>query len=119
MERWKPLFFVGIFLFVGSVALSRFSSAQVRAVDAIGLFASGMGSSRRNGELLGLTEAEFDVFVTVDRNLSLQQDLQRFRLAVVVLIANSNRHSDPPTVASCASDSPEHVGTRRLIRVGA
>ena len=29
-------------------------------------------SSIRNGELLGLAAAEFDVFVTVDRNLSFQ-----------------------------------------------
>ena len=43
MERFKPTFFVGIFIFFGSVGLSRFSSAQVRTVDAIGLFASGMG----------------------------------------------------------------------------
>jgi hypothetical protein len=43
MERLKPIFFVGIFIFFGSIGLSRFSSAQVRTVDAIGLFASGMG----------------------------------------------------------------------------
>jgi hypothetical protein len=43
MERLKPIFFVGIFILFGSVALSRYSSAEVRAVDAIGLFASGMG----------------------------------------------------------------------------
>jgi hypothetical protein len=43
MARLKPLFFVGIFIFFGSVGLSRYSSGQVRTVDAIGLFASGMG----------------------------------------------------------------------------
>jgi len=43
MERRKPLFFVGIFLFFASIGLSRLSAAEVRLVDAIGLFASGMG----------------------------------------------------------------------------
>jgi hypothetical protein len=43
MERLNPIFFIGIFVFFGSVGLSRFSSAQVRTVDAVGLFASGMG----------------------------------------------------------------------------
>lgn len=43
MERRKPLFFVGIFIFFASIGLSRFSAAQVRPVDAVGLFASGMG----------------------------------------------------------------------------
>jgi hypothetical protein len=45
MKRLWPLslLFVGMLLFFGSIGLSRFSSAQVRAVDALGLFASGMG----------------------------------------------------------------------------
>jgi hypothetical protein len=42
MRRFRPLLFVGMLLFFGSAALSRFSSAQVRAVDALSLFASGM-----------------------------------------------------------------------------
>jgi len=29
----------------------------------------------KNGELMKLAEAEFDVFITVDRNLSYQQNL--------------------------------------------
>lgn len=32
----------------------------------------------KNGELLTLAEREFDVFVTVDRNLSFQQNLPRY-----------------------------------------
>jgi hypothetical protein len=32
-----------MFLFFGSIGLSRFSSAQVKTVEALGLFASGMG----------------------------------------------------------------------------
>jgi hypothetical protein len=47
-----------------------------------------------NGELLGLAAAQFDVFVTTDRNLSYQQDVNRFDLALIVLIAPSNRLSD-------------------------
>ena len=31
----------------------------------------------KNGELLALAEQQFDVFVTVDRNLSFQQNLHR------------------------------------------
>jgi hypothetical protein len=48
-------------------------------------------ASKRNGDLLRLAEAEFDVFLTVDRNLSLEQDVARFKLAVVVLVARDNR----------------------------
>lgn len=48
----------------------------------------------KNGELLALAEASFDVFVTVDRNLSFQQPVSRFSIAVIVLRAPSNRLAD-------------------------
>ena len=51
-------------------------------------------ASRRNGALLELAETRFDVFVTVDRNLSFQQDLRGSEIAVVVLVAKGNRESD-------------------------
>lgn len=48
----------------------------------------------KNGELLTLAQEQFDAFVTVDRNLSFQQNLSRFTIAVVVLQAPSNRLKD-------------------------
>ncbi|MGV0025584.1 DUF5615 family PIN-like protein [Phormidesmis priestleyi] len=48
----------------------------------------------KNGQLLALVEEEFDVFITVDRNLSFQQNLPQFDVAVVVLQAPSNRLAD-------------------------
>lgn len=39
----------------------------------------------KNGELLALAAEQFDVFVTVDRNLSGQQNLGSFPIAVIVL----------------------------------
>ncbi|MBC5794969.1 DUF5615 family PIN-like protein [Sphaerospermopsis sp. LEGE 00249] len=48
----------------------------------------------KNGKLLALIEKEFDVFITVDRNLSFQQNLSQFNIAVVVLPAKSNRLMD-------------------------
>ena len=44
----------------------------------------------KNGKLLALAVEEFDVFVTVDRNLSFQQNIPQFDIAVVVLQAPSN-----------------------------
>jgi len=38
-----------------------------------------------NGALLALASASFDVFVTVDRNLSFQQNLAAFPISVIVL----------------------------------
>ena len=51
-------------------------------------------STIKNGELLALAANEFDVFVTVDRNLSFQQNLPAFAIAVVVLRGRSNRLAD-------------------------
>lgn len=51
-------------------------------------------SGIKNGELLTLAEKEFDVFITVDRNLSFQQNLPKFSLPVLVLHASSNRLAD-------------------------
>ena len=51
-------------------------------------------ASIRNGELLALAAQQFDVFVTVDRNLSFQQNLAVHGIAVVVLQARSNRLAD-------------------------
>ncbi len=45
----------------------------------------------KNGSLMILAEAEFDVFITVDRNLSFQQNLPKFDVAVLVIYAKSNR----------------------------
>jgi hypothetical protein len=51
-------------------------------------------SGIENGELLTLAAKEFDVFITVDRNLSFQQNLPKFNIAVLVLHAPSNRLAD-------------------------
>jgi len=48
----------------------------------------------KNGDILKLAENGFDVFITVDRNLSFQQNLPQFNLAVLVLLAPTNRLAD-------------------------
>ena len=48
----------------------------------------------KNGALLKLASQDFDVLITVDRNLSFQQMLPKFDIAVVVLHSKSSRLSD-------------------------
>jgi predicted nuclease of predicted toxin-antitoxin system len=48
-------------------------------------------SGKQNGDLLRLAETAFDVLVTVDTNLSYQQNLAGRRIAIVVLQSPSNR----------------------------
>ena len=47
----------------------------------------------KNGRLLALAQAEFDVFLTADRNLNFQQNTTKFQIAVVVLMAGSTQLS--------------------------
>jgi hypothetical protein len=45
-------------------------------------------SGLKNGELLAAAEGHFDVFVTTDKNLRYQQNLQGRQLAVLLLPSN-------------------------------
>ena len=47
-----------------------------------------------NGDLLALAENEFDAFITVDRKLSTEQDLTKFKVAVLLIRARTNRLED-------------------------
>jgi hypothetical protein len=50
-------------------------------------------SGFKNGELIKLADKEFDVFVTIDKNLSYQQDLSRLRMAVILVNVKNNKLS--------------------------
>lgn len=68
-------------------------ATHLTGVDVATVPAHGWGGIT-NGRLLALAESNFDVFVTVDRNLSFQQHLPKYDIAVVLLMAKSNRIDD-------------------------
>jgi len=51
-------------------------------------------ASKDNGDLLALASTDYDVFVTVDRNLTFQQNIANLKIAVIVLVARGNRLVD-------------------------
>lgn len=67
---------------------ARLTGHTVRTVGEVGW------TGRKDGELLALASGGFDVFVTVDQSLVYQQNLAKAPLAVVVLVARSNRLYD-------------------------
>ncbi len=72
----------------------------------------------KNGRLLALAEQELDVFITGDRNVSFQQDIPQFRIAVVGLAATSTQLKDtlplmPPLLAMLPQLQP---GTVTVLR---
>ena len=67
----------------------------------------------KNGKLLALAEQHFEVFLTVDRNLAFQQNIPKFRIAVLVVRAKSNRLTDlQPIVPRILSVLPQCVSGR-------
>lgn len=64
---------------------AEFPAHEVHTVQQMGW------SSLKNGELLERASGRFDVMLTADQNLEHQQNLGRFKIAVVVLVAINNR----------------------------
>jgi hypothetical protein len=48
----------------------------------------------KNGALLQAAAGRFDVLLTVDRNIAFQQNLQGLRIAIIAMVATSNRLRD-------------------------
>jgi hypothetical protein len=69
-----------------------------------------------NGRLLARAQEEFDVLVTVDRNLAFQQALPKFSIAVILLHAKTNRLADlihlVPQLHEAIPRAPKGVLTR-------
>ena len=68
----------------------------------------------KNGKLLSKAQKDFDVFLTVDRNLTSQQNLDKFDIAIVVLKSPSNRVDDlqkliPAILAVLPETQPHQV----------
>ena len=70
-----------------------------------------------NGELLTRAEANFDIFITMDSNLTYQRNIANHNIAVIVLRAKSNRLMDTaplmPRVISLIESI--HPGTLEII----
>ncbi|NET06640.1 MAG: hypothetical protein F6K16_18440 [Symploca sp. SIO2B6] len=69
----------------------------------------------KDRELLGLAQGEFDVLITVDRNLPFEQNLTVLDLAVLVLQTPSNRLADlqvlVPKILAIVETVPKGIAT--------
>ena len=72
----------------------------------------------KNGDLLTLAEKEFDAFVTVDRKISVQQDLTRFQNAVLLLRAPTNRLEHIRPLAPALLEKIEQAPNGALTVIG-
>lgn len=69
-------------------------------------------ASTVNGPLIRLAESEFDVFITVDKGIRYQQNLNSMVIGFVVLRARSNRLEDLQPLV------PDILAALRVIKPG-
>ena len=75
--------------------------------------------SKRNSELLTLMLAHgFTGFLTVDQNLEFQQNVRASGLAVVVLVARTNRLKELRPLLPATLDALTRIKPGELLRVG-
>ncbi|MEG4838841.1 hypothetical protein QUB24_12030 [Microcoleus sp. B9-D4] len=76
-------------------------------------------SGKKNGELLLLMSQEgFTILLTTDQNLRYQQNLQQAGVAVVVLVASSNRLPDLLPLIPNARNVLNAITPGEVIEVG-
>lgn len=67
---------------VPHIVKKRLTQRQIKTVQEMGW------AGVKNGELLKLIEAGFDIFITSDKNLRYQQNLRNRKLAILLLPSN-------------------------------
>lgn len=76
-------------------------------------------TSLTNGALLRQAADSFDVLLTADQNIEFQQNLAKLPLAIVVLVADSNRLESLEPLVPRALEALKVLKPRTLLRVGA
>ena len=71
-----------------------------------------------NGDLLRQAAVAFDVLLTADQNIEFQQNLSSLPLAVIVLVAASNRLESLEPLVPAILDALNSLPARTLLRVG-
>ena len=84
---------------------------DVRTVAAMGW------AGKRNGELLQLAAADFDALLTADQNLEHEQNLGALPVAVIVLVAPTNRMESLRLLMPALLQTLQALSPRQLVHV--
>jgi hypothetical protein len=76
-------------------------------------------TSLTNGELLRRAAERFDVIVTADQNLEFQQNLNTLPIAIVVMMADSNRLESLEPLVPDVLEALKTLKPKTLVRIGA
>jgi predicted nuclease of predicted toxin-antitoxin system len=75
-------------------------------------------AGKKNGDLLAVAEASFDVILTLDKNVPFQVNLAERRIAIVILRALSNRIADLLPVLPECLDALVSIQAGEVVRIG-
>ena len=75
-------------------------------------------ASTKNSALLQLAAKQFDVFLTVDKNIAFHQNLSTIQIAVVALVATSNRLQDLRPLVPKVLEVLKTIRPGEVVRVG-
>ena len=89
------------------------SDHEVRTVGEMGW------AGKRNGELLQLAATDFDALLTADQNLEHQQDLRALPVAVIVLVAPTNRIDSLGPLIPALLETLQTLALRQLVHIRA
>lgn len=90
----------------------QFAGHEIHTVHSLGW------SGIKNGELLRRAHAVCDVFVTLDRNLEFQQNIEILTFGIVVVRANSNRMVHLIPLVADIIEAATRVAAGKVERVG-
>lgn len=71
----------------------------------------------KNGALIRLASRQFDVLVTVDQNLPYQQNLADKSIAILILVAKSNRYAELKKLAPKALEALVSIQAGDIVRI--
>jgi predicted nuclease of predicted toxin-antitoxin system len=76
-------------------------------------------ASIKNGKLLALAADEFDVLLTADKGMEYQQNLATLPVAILIVLARSNRIEDLALAVQVILDALARLAPRTLRKVSA
>ncbi len=74
-------------------------------------------AGQKNGALLRLAQIEFDVFLTIDQNLTNQQNLSQIDLAIIVLSAQDNQLETLQPLMPKVLEVLETIQTGQMVQI--
>ena len=72
-------------------------------------------NGKKNGDLLQLADPEFDVFVTMDKGIQYQQNLKNFNIAIILLVAKSNKYDTLAPLMPKVNEALKHIRPKLTI----